>query len=71
MCTCKADVNARLAPLNAQLNFNYMNESDVFVQVIKLDEKVRWIKTPAVFATFCPFCGEKIDRASKSLIGNE
>lgn len=62
-CNCKAEVNAMLAEHNTQLDFNYMNDRDIFIRTIKLDEKKRG-RAAAMFATFCPFCGESLAPAA-------
>jgi hypothetical protein len=64
-CECIAEVNAKLAEHNAQVHVPMFiigrkpgaePGPRVFVETIKLDEKRRG-KPPALFATFCPFCG--------------
>lgn len=58
-CNCKDEVNAWLAQHNTRLDFNYMNEGDIFIKTIKVNEGKRG-RPAAMLATYCPFCGVKI-----------
>lgn len=69
MCTCHADVNAKLKPLNGRLatGFTYRDgdgetkpcmDITLLMQVEKIVSRGR--KPPLVLPTFCPFCGEKL-----------
>lgn len=57
-CGCIAKVNGLLAPKNAQLLVNLLDDTYTMVAVCKLDETKR-AKLPLVIASFCPFCGIK------------
>ncbi len=69
MCECISTVNEHLAKHNAQLLLPMFvvrgSTQRPFVETTKLDEKKRG-KPPAMFATFCPFCGEKYPEAVRS-----
>lgn len=58
-CKCKDEVNAHLAQHNGRLQNNLLDDTTIFIETAKLDEKKRG-KPPAMIATFCPFCGEKL-----------
>ena len=53
--------------LNIPISFNYhtgeLHTSRVIVSTMKLDEKKR-IKPISLFASYCPFCGEKYEQES-------
>lgn len=60
-CDCIETVNAKLAEHNAQILLPMFvlggGPKRPFIETTKLDEKKRG-KPPAMFATFCPFCGK-------------
>ncbi len=60
-CNCIETVNAELATRNTQIHlpmFVIGGDPKPFVETIKLDETKR-VKPVKMFASFCPFCGEK------------
>lgn len=67
MCTCHADIDAKLEPLNGKLATGFIfhrgGQADLslLMQVEKIDTRSRK-KPPHVLPTFCPFCGEKLKR---------
>lgn len=65
-CNCVTEINEALKPHNArlasgmQLNFK-TGEASVtapHIELVKLDSKKRG-RLPAMFCTYCPFCGIK------------
>jgi len=58
MCNCISEVNKMLAERNAQLVIPIFGPQRPFVETDKIETKKRG-KPPRMFATFCPFCGEK------------
>ncbi len=58
MCNCIVNVNERLALHNTCIHMPLFGPALPFIETIKLDEKKRG-KPTKMFATFCPFCGEK------------
>lgn len=67
-CNCIEEVDTKLAEYNIRILVPMFiiprgggkPEPRVFVETVKIDTKKR-AKTPAVFATFCPFCGLKYE----------
>jgi hypothetical protein len=57
---CFVQADKFLADKNARLATNLLNDSNVFVEVEKLDEKIRG-RLPVMIATYCPFCGKKLE----------
>lgn len=59
MCNCINTTNALLKEHNGQLVCTLFGEpSRVVIETIKLDPKKRG-KSPAMLASYCPFCGEE------------
>lgn len=61
MCDCIAKANEHLREHNTKIELPMWSASGVlapFVQTMKLDEKKRG-KPTMIFASYCPFCGEK------------
>lgn len=61
MCDCITSVNAQLAPHNTKIVVPMWALSGIytpFIETAKLDTKQRG-KAKALFASFCPFCGER------------
>jgi len=58
MCNCIEETGAKLKEHNVGLMFNLFGPSRLCVGTYKIDSKKRG-KEPLVFASFCPFCGEK------------
>ncbi|WP_439392580.1 hypothetical protein ACRQ5Q_24470 [Bradyrhizobium sp. PMVTL-01] len=52
------EVNEKLAEHNTKIELPLIGRQQPFVSTIKLDDKKRG-KPILVFASFCPFCGEK------------
>jgi hypothetical protein len=66
MCDCIQDVNKFLAEHNTKIELPWFGPQRPFVQTIKLHERPR-SKPKLMFASFCPFCGEKYPEAEKTL----
>jgi hypothetical protein len=61
MCDCIETANKHLAEFNTKIELPMWTSSGTrrpFVQTVKFDEKKR-VKPRAMFASYCPFCGEK------------
>jgi hypothetical protein len=63
MCDCINRIDEQLKPMNARLGVGFAlvgNKMETALQVVtvKLDTKVRK-PVPTMYASFCPFCGEK------------
>lgn len=61
MCDCIKDINAHLAEHNTKITIPMWTSSGryiPFVETSKIDGKKRG-KPKSVFASCCPFCGEK------------
>jgi hypothetical protein len=61
MCDCIKNINEHLAGYNTKITVPIWTASDgrpSFVETSKIDEKKRG-KPKSVFASCCPFCGEK------------
>lgn len=58
MCECILTVNQELAQHNTRIHMPIIGPKIPFVETIKVDEKRRG-KPVRMFATYCPFCGEK------------
>ena len=65
MCTCHADVDAKLESQNGRLATGFIfhrggeAELCLLMQIEKIKKGSRK-KPPHVIPTFCPFCGEKL-----------
>lgn len=60
MCSCIETINADLAAraMNTKVELPLIGPQKAMVRTAKADEKAR--KKPAIlFASHCPFCGEK------------
>jgi hypothetical protein len=66
MCDCISTVNAMLSDHNTRITIPLIGPQLPFVQTEKLDEKRRG-KPSFMFASFCPFCGEKYPRAKAEI----
>lgn len=66
MCDCVKRVNAQLAPKNSMLAMGLGITADnrmigrLLIQTEKLDRNKRGAKSPAVVASYCPFCGGEV-----------
>jgi len=58
MCDCIATTNAFLKDRNTQILVPMFGPQRPFVETVKLDDKKRG-KPAMMFASNCPFCGEK------------
>lgn len=58
MCDCITEVNTKLAEHNTCVSMPLIGRQQPFVMTEKVDEKKRG-KVPLLFASCCPFCGEK------------
>lgn len=61
MCGCIDQANEHLAEFNTKIELPIWTSSGrraPFVQTMKIDEKKRG-KPKMIFASCCPFCGEK------------
>jgi len=68
MCNCIAEFDAKLKDHNGKIAQAILMRDDkliarLLVQTEKLDAKKRK-PVPAVVATFCPFCGERLADAA-------
>lgn len=61
MCDCIKTVNELLAPHNTQVVLPIFGPKQPFVETMKIDEKKRG-KPQAMFASCCPFCGERYSK---------
>ncbi len=64
MCDCITETNKDLRPLNLQLVTPIFGPEKVLVEVTKISSKIRG--QPKLFATFCPFCGERYPETSQA-----
>jgi hypothetical protein len=60
VCNCISKVNEMLSDHNARLLVPIFGPQRPFLATDKVDSKKRG-KPPAMFPTFCPFCGEKYE----------
>ena len=58
MCTCIEDSNKFLSDRNTRITIPLFGTQRPFVQTEKLDDFKRG-KPTMIFASYCPFCGEK------------
>lgn len=61
MCDCIATADEHLAQFNTKIELPMWTSRGgrpPFVQTMKIDEKKRG-KPKMIFASFCPFCGER------------
>jgi hypothetical protein len=68
MCDCIERVNTKLAEHNTIINSTFWVSAgpiSPFVETRKLDTSKRG-KPKAVFATFCPFCGEEYSNTEEA-----
>lgn len=70
MCTCIADINAKLAPdhtLNCTLAFRAGEVERPIIGLVRRDTwklETRRNKPSSFLPSFCPFCGEKYQDAT-------
>lgn len=71
MCDCIARVDESMLSRNAKIMLPWFGPQRPFIETTKVDEKKRG-KPPRLFATFCPFCGEKYPEiAQEATDGND
>jgi len=58
MCKCITNIDKQLAEYNTRILLPMIGPRLPFIETMKLNEKKRG-KPAKMFATFCPFCGEK------------
>lgn len=58
MCNCMATVDIKLAEHNSKIELPWFGPQLPRIITMKVDQKKRG-KPIGVFATFCPFCGDK------------
>lgn len=58
MCDCMDTVNVKLAEHNTKIELPWFGPQLPRIITMKADQKKRG-KPMGIFATFCPFCGEK------------
>jgi hypothetical protein len=68
MCTCHADIDTKLEPLNGKLATGFQlvrDEREMVLTLLMQVEKInpRGKKPPHVLPTYCPFCGDKLNVA--------
>ena len=66
MCECIARVNKHLAEFNSVIELPWAGPQRPFVLTMKKDEKKRG-KPKMMFASYCPFCGEKYPEPEKTI----
>lgn len=68
-CNCIADVDAMLAERNTRIMLPMMLGADQTSRPMIVTEQIEKgrgkKKAVGMFATFCPFCGQKYKRGSK------
>ncbi|UQD69244.1 hypothetical protein JEY40_24830 [Bradyrhizobium japonicum] len=69
MCDCIEKTNTHLAQHNTKIMLPWVGPKLPFVETIKLDEKKRG-KPVKMFASHCPFCGEKLNASSELEVAN-
>jgi hypothetical protein len=69
MCECIKTANKFLAEHNTKIEMPWLGPQRPFVLTMKLDDKKRG-KPQMMFASCCPFCGEKYPEA-KPLLSTE
>lgn len=57
---CIGIVNKRLAKENMELVADLMNPNTIFIDTVPI-EKRRGFRAPLVAATYCPFCGDRLE----------
>ncbi len=70
MCNCRKEVNDALDEFGAQLAFffplsNEHGEDEAVIIKTEAKPGARRKNVPALFSTFCPFCGEKHDKSGE------
>jgi hypothetical protein len=66
-CDCKRQLEEMLSLHNSRLVGNILNPADVLIWTEKINSRKRGA-AKVVIATFCPFCGEKINREKSALL---
>lgn len=71
MCECRERIDASLEPYGGRLAACFSGRSMRFepylIQTEKREGAKRGARVPLVLATFCPFCGEKVERPPATL----
>jgi hypothetical protein len=62
MCDCIKSTNEYLAQHNTKITIPWLGTQRPFVQTEKIDGKKR-NKPMMLFASYCPFCGEKYEES--------
>lgn len=66
MCDCITSINALLAPKGVEVQTAFLVTKEgqlalrIMLSVVKLEGAPRRTKVPIVAASYCPFCGEKV-----------
>ena len=66
MCDCIEKTNGFLAEHNTKIELPWFGPQRPFVVTMKVDDKKRG-KPRMMFASCCPFCGEKYPKADRLL----
>lgn len=64
MCDCRDQVNKMLKQHNTALERNWLNQTDIIIETVKINAKKRGQRS-IMFANFCPWCGEKLPRGHR------
>ncbi len=68
MCDCVKKTNALLAQYNTRLVLPMIGPQRVLIETTKADNQKRG-KPASMFASFCPFCGERYQADQESRFG--
>lgn len=69
-CDCIKDVDEHLSSHNTKIELPMFGLQRPFITTRKLDEKKRG-KPMFIFASFCPFCGEKYPESKSTPTGDQ
>jgi len=58
---CFKELSKVLVEENTRLQFNYLNQNHVFVATERIRNLRDGKKAKRVVASYCPFCGEKLE----------